>query len=309
VKILFISSNLIGDSILSTGLLSYLYKKNNDINITLVTGPTAKQLFDNFPNIEKIIVVKKRKFNFHWLVLWFQLIGHKWDLIVDLRSSFLSYILFTKKRKIYLKNNKPISQVEKFSNFMNSDNILIPKIYISRPELDKAKLIIKDRVTIAISPGGNWLPKIWPAENYNKLIFELQKKYSNKNLFFLIVGSTEEEKKYFDQVVNNVPKEYIINIMGKSLTLTYACLSLCKLFIGNDSGLMHLSAASGINTIGLFGPTRDDLYGPYGKNCYVIRTKENFKDLRNSIKNFKKSSMTSILIDDLTKFIERKNII
>ena len=87
MKILFISSNLIGDSILSTGLLSYLYKKNNDINITLVTGPTAKQLFDNFPNIEKIIVVKKRKFNFHWLVLWFQLIGHKWDLIVDAASA------------------------------------------------------------------------------------------------------------------------------------------------------------------------------------------------------------------------------
>lgn len=309
MKILFISSNLIGDSILSTGLLSHLYKNNNDIRITLVTGPSAKQLFDNFPNIEKIIVVKKRKFNYHWLVLWFQLIGNKWDLIIDLRSSFLSYILFTKERKIYLKNNEPISQVEKFSNFMGSNNILMPKIYINGPEINKAKLIIKDRVTVAISPGGNWLPKIWPAENYNKLIFELQNKYSNKNLVFLIVGSAEEEKQYLNQVVNNVSKEYVINIMGKSLTLTYACLSLCKLFIGNDSGLMHLSAASGINTIGLFGPTRDDFYRPYGKNCYVIRTKESFKELRNNIKSLKKSLMTSISVNDLTKFIEKKNII
>ena len=100
MKILFISSNLIGDSILSTGLLSYLNENNNNVKITLVTGPTARQLFDNFPNIENIIVIKKIKFNFHWLILWLKLVGYKWDLIIDLRSSFLSYILFTKKRKI-----------------------------------------------------------------------------------------------------------------------------------------------------------------------------------------------------------------
>ena len=34
--------------------------------------------------------------------------------------------------------------------------------------------------------------------------------------------------------------------MGEKLTLTYAYLSYCRLFIGNDSGLMHLAAASGI---------------------------------------------------------------
>ena len=309
MKILFISSNLIGDSILSTGLLSYLNENNNNVKITLVTGPTARQLFDNFPNIENIIVIKKIKFNFHWLILWFKLVGYKWDLIIDLRSSFLSYILFTKKRKIYLKNNESISQVEKLSNFMNSNNILMPKIYVNELDKNEAKLIMKDRIAIAIAPGGNWPPKIWPAKNYNKLIFELLNNYSNKNLIFLIVGSLGEEKQYFDKVVNNVSKEYIINIMGKSLTLTYACLSLCKLFIGNDSGLMHLSAASGINTIGLFGPTRDDWYRPYGKNCHVIRTKESFNELRNNIKNLKISSMTSISVKDLTNFIDSRSII
>ena len=309
MKILFISSNLIGDSILSTGLLSYLNENNNNVKITLVTGPTARQLFDNFPNIENIIVIKKIKFNFHWLILWLKLVGYKWDLIIDLRSSFLSYILFTKKRKIYLKNNESISQVEKLSNFMNSNNILMPKIYVNELDKNEAKLIMKDRIAIAIAPGGNWPPKIWPAKNYNKLIFELLNNYSNKNLIFLIVGSLGEEKQYFDKVVNNVSKEYIINIMGKSLTLTYACLSLCKLFIGNDSGLMHLSAASGINTIGLFGPTRDDWYRPYGKNCHVIRTKESFNELRNNIKNLKISSMTSISVKDLTNFIDSRSII
>jgi len=309
VKILFIASNLIGDSILSTGILSYLNQNNNNVKITLITGPTAQQLFDNFPNIEKIIIVEKRKFNFHWFNLWVQLIGHKWDLIIDLRSSFLSYFLFSKKRKIFIKNNKPITQVEKLSNFMNVDKILMPKIYGNKLDKDKANLLIKDRIAVAISPGGNWMPKIWPAEYYNKLIFELQNKYPDKKLIFLIVGSAKEEMEYFDQVVKNVSKEYVINIMGKSLTLTYACLSLCRLFIGNDSGLMHLSAASGISTIGLFGPTRDDWYRPCGKNCYVIRTKESFSELRSNLNNLTISSMISISVKDLIKLIESKNII
>ena len=67
-----------------------------------------------------------------------------------------------------------------------------------------------------------------------------------------------------------------INLMGKSLTLTSAYMKKSKLFIGNDSGLMHLSFASKLNTIGLFGPTNDKIYGHQNSNSFVIRTKENY---------------------------------
>ena len=50
--------------------------------------------------------------------------------------------------------------------------------------------------------------------------------------------------------------------MGASLTLTSAYMKKSDLFIGNDSGLMHLSAASNLATIGLFGPTNDKIYAP-----------------------------------------------
>ena len=51
-------------------------------------------------------------------------------------------------------------------------------------------------------------------------------------------------EKQYPKIERNITKEYVINIMGKSLTLTYACLSLCKLFIGNDSGLMQCLVGS-----------------------------------------------------------------
>ena len=60
MKILFISSNLIGDSILSTGILSNIIDNNTNSKVTIVTGPTAYELFLEFPQVERIIVLKNK---------------------------------------------------------------------------------------------------------------------------------------------------------------------------------------------------------------------------------------------------------
>ncbi|MDE8346921.1 MAG: glycosyltransferase family 9 protein, partial [Acidocella sp.] len=56
-----------------------------------------------------------------------------------------------------------------------------------------------------------------------------------------------------------------INLTG-TLTLTEAaaCLRRATIFIGNDSGLMHLAAAAGTPTLGLFGRSRVNEYAPAG---------------------------------------------
>lgn len=60
------------------------------------------------------------------------------------------------------------------------------------------------------------------------------------------------------------PDGAFINLTGNtSLTSLPALLSKADWVISNDSGPMHLSAAMGFNTIGLFGPTDPRLYGPY----------------------------------------------
>ena len=57
MKILVISSNLIGDTILSTGVLQFFSNKYINSKFTFVIGPTASQLYDHFPNLEKRIIV------------------------------------------------------------------------------------------------------------------------------------------------------------------------------------------------------------------------------------------------------------
>ncbi|EFH11199.1 hypothetical protein HMPREF0731_2580 [Pseudoroseomonas cervicalis ATCC 49957] len=49
-----------------------------------------------------------------------------------------------------------------------------------------------------------------------------------------------------------------------------ALLSRCALFLGNDSGLMHLAAAAGVPTLGLFGPTPAGEYAPIGPRARAV---------------------------------------
>jgi ADP-heptose:LPS heptosyltransferase len=56
-------------------------------------------------------------------------------------------------------------------------------------------------------------------------------------------------------------------------------LRRCALFVGNDSGLMHLAAASGIATLGLFGPSYEHRYAPWGARTAYVRTVESCDEL------------------------------
>ena len=70
----------------------------------------------------------------------------------------------------------------------------------------------------------------------------------------------------------------------------------------NDSAMMHLAAASGIPTIGLFGPTKDQHYRPWGENGYVIRTPDSADALMARLRTDPASVSTlmeGITVDDV----------
>ena len=65
-----------------------------------------------------------------------------------------------------------------------------------------------------------------------------------------------------------------ISIAGQTtLSQLAEVLKRCDLFIGNDSGPMHLAAAVGTRTIGLYGPTDPERFGPVGSHSQTIRRK------------------------------------
>src|SRR5262249_9684950 len=66
----------------------------------------------------------------------------------------------------------------------------------------------------------------------------------------------------------------------ESLLVCYAALKRARLFVGNDSGLMHLAAAAGAPTLGLFGPSEEKLYRPWGPLARTIRGTRSFAEIK-----------------------------
>jgi len=96
----------------------------------------------------------------------------------------------------------------------------------------------------------------------------------------LILGGPGDERSA-EPLRRALPRERWIDLTGQGDLLTaYACLKRARLFIGNDSGLMHLAAAAGAPTLGLFGPSDDRLYGPWGRHARVVRGPRGFAEFK-----------------------------
>ncbi|MCR5873284.1 glycosyltransferase family 9 protein [Phenylobacterium sp. J426] len=80
--------------------------------------------------------------------------------------------------------------------------------------------------------------------------------------------------------LRDVAPSRIIDLTGKDLLTAYAALKHARLFIGNDSGAMHLAAAAGCPTIGLFGPSDERLYAPWGPGTRVVRGPRDLDQIR-----------------------------
>ena len=85
-----------------------------------------------------------------------------------------------------------------------------------------------------------------------------------------------------------------IDLMSNTPLLTAAaCLQRCALYIGNDGGQMHLSAAAGVPTLGLFGPTPAHHYRPWGKLSDYVQAPEPFEGLEARIPEAMKAGVSA----------------
>ncbi len=301
MKILVISSNLIGDTILSTGVIRFFSRKNPNAKFTFIIGPSAEPIFKNFKSVEKLITISKKKYNMHWLQIIYNCYGIKWDIIIDFRSSLLSYILNHNKKFIFKKKSN-LNHIQQLSDYFgfNCSELFIET---NKNEEDTVlKNISKKFHYFVIFPGGNWLPKIWDVKNYNDLLIRILA--HNKNIKFILVGSKSEEKVYFHRITKNINSKYIVNLFGASLTQTAAYMKKSKLFIGNDSGLTHMAAATRLKSLVLFGPTNDKIYGPFQKDSHVVRTNESYDYFKSINIDKTKSYMGSISVEKIYSILK-----
>jgi ADP-heptose:LPS heptosyltransferase len=289
-KILFITSTRIGDAVLSTGLLNHVIKAHPDCQITVACGPLVSGFFEAVPNVTRVIALKKEKRAGHWRKLWKEAIKTRWDMVIDLRNSAVSRLIFAKKRYIFGGHiDAKLHKAEQNAAVMKLLQVPDLKLWFSDENLQKAKQALGTqndiRPIIAVGPAANWIAKTWPSERFIKLLSEITNPESenclipNARIAVIAAPGEEEQAK---PVLESIPEGRRIDLIAKGRPeFGAACISLCDLYIGNDSGLMHCAAAAGIPTFGLFGPSWPHLYSPWGEKTAFISTPEDFAQLIN----------------------------
>ena len=278
--ILFITATRIGDAVLSSGLIKRLHDEIPNARFTIAAGPLAAPLFADVPGLDRIIVMEKDTRGAHWFKLWRQVRGRQWGLIVDLRGSAIASFVRTRRRAIKRKGGEAVHKVIEAARVLKvEDEPPAPFLFVSEDrEIDARRLMAGRGPILAMAPAANWIGKAWPIERFTRAAIELLGPKGSMAGGKLAIFGGPGDRIYVEELRKAFPSDQYIDLTGKVDLLTaFACLRHARLFIGNDSGLMHLAAAAGVPTIGLFGPSDDRLYGPYGEDTRVVRGPRSFE--------------------------------
>ena len=273
MDILFVTATRIGDAVLSTGLLDYLIERHPGARLTIAAGPVAAPLFEAVPGLERIVTVRKRPLSAHWLMLWAAVAARRWDIVVDLRGSALAWLLSARSRHVMAKGNKREHRVRQLARLFDLDPPPSPRLWLS-PAHERAAeaLVPPGPPVLAIGPAANWRGKQWRAERFAALAQRLTAPDGPLPGARVAVLAAAHERAQAAPLIAAIPERRIIDLIGIDLLVAAAALRRAAMFIGNDTGLMHIAAAAGAPTLGLFGPSPIDQYAPWGERTATVRT-------------------------------------
>lgn len=285
-KILVILFWGIGSNINSLPAISMIKKHFPNSEITVLAPEKNKDIFYKNKNINKTIFID---LNLSTLKKTVSKIKNQFDLVIDMEhwlniSSILSYfaanrrvgflnsarsLLYTDKVKFDKKKHAVLNNLNLLSALGIKENVdVLEKIKYSSKDRDKVRLFLKKNniskndfvVGICPGSGSTIMERRWPKEKFAQLADEIVEKYKSKIIF---VGSKEE--KHLVNEIRSMMCHNSIDGSETSIGQLIALIDRCNIFISNDTGPMHIAAAQGIKTIGLFGPETPVIFAPYGK--------------------------------------------
>ncbi|MBW4024238.1 MAG: glycosyltransferase family 9 protein [Proteobacteria bacterium] len=269
-RILFITATRIGDAVISTGILNHLLERHPSARFTVACGPVAAGVFAAMPRLERLILMPKQKWDGHWFKLWGQVVRQRWDLVVDVRGSGTAFFLNARSRRILKGGRRPGSRLGQLATSMGIAPPPLPVAWTAPADRARAQALLPQGVPlIGLGPTANWADKVWPAERFVALFETLRDRRLADARPVIFAGPGPTEAGMARPVLAALPGA--VDLAGLlTLPEAAACLARLDLFVGNDSGLMHLAAAAGAPTLGLFGPSPVDEYAPSGRRAGTV---------------------------------------
>ena len=278
-RILVFSFSFIGDAVLSTAVIQPLRRHFPDAHITFLVGPRAFDLFATDPGIDATLVYDNQGEHAGWkgrLRLIKTLRLEKFDLVVNLRDSLMARCIGGEHWGM-ARGEGNRHAVTRYLEVLQRQGVdttnAHPLVALTEAERTAAHNFLveaglkSERLLIGIHPGGNWEYKLWDGKNYAGVASILAEKLDAAILLF--AGPNEHALQAQVAEKMDVPP---ILVKTDDLRHLAALISACDVYIGNDTGPMHIAAALGTPVVALFGSTNHIRSGPYGDPHTVIQS-------------------------------------
>lgn len=334
-KILLIRLDFLGDITISTPAFKGLREIFSDSHITLLAANMSKELVEVMPYFNEIKYYdapwyfKNSNYRIRNLLETIKdLRRDNYDMVIDLRGDFRNNIfMFLLKIKYRIgfditgcdflltnvitcdTNHHGVSLCINLLNFFSPNYRAEPKPFLPITEHDRLRtnalfqdLLIEEynncNPNIIIHPGASWHGRHWKPEYFAKVADLLIKK-NNANI--IITGGILDIE-IAEKIYRKMSHKAIMLAGRLSLREFIALIEIGDVFLGLDSGPMHMASSTDIKIVALFGPAYQESVGPLGSEHIVITHQNDFPCSPCSQTKCKRphsTCMDSILVDEV----------
>lgn len=293
-NILVIKLRYIGDVLLATPTVRAIKAARPDVRITMMVNRETEDVLSGNPDLDEIIVLDKGS-----LTAQSRLIAglrhRRFDTVIDLtdgdRSAFLSWVSGAPVRigfndehrwrgRYYTQVVEPMPgvrhRIDRDLEALKSLSIhggskdlqlwLTPEEENSADQLLGQLGVQRSQSMVILQPGARYWFKAWPPERYAELADRLMSQYGCQ----VLIGGSDQDIDLAQQV-RQVAKSSPVVMVGRTTIKQFAAIAKkSALFVGSDSGAMHIAAAVGTPVVALFGPSSPAEWGPRGGATEVI---------------------------------------
>ncbi len=300
-KILVMRYRFIGDTILTVPFLRNLRRAEPDAFIAWMVAPVSSDIVRGVPYVDELIEWDPATIHadsrgthraFHAKFGFIrELRAKRFDKVYVLKRSLSSALIAwlsgarerigfdTEGRGFLLTKRVPYRhdrhEVQNFLEVLRSDGIAVTddflEVWTTPGEEAAARALLENEgvspseTLAAIHPFSAVVERGWPLENFAELAAALAK----SGCRVLVLGGPGDGERFGR--VRHLFGENTVTLVGKStLRETAAILKKTSLFVGNDSGLMHVAAAAGTPMVAIFGPQSPVKFGPWSGSAKVL---------------------------------------
>jgi len=299
-KVLIRSANWVGDAVMSLPAIASVRRTLPQAEIFILAKPWVAEIFEKNPLVDRVSIYQSPGIHQGLRGKWRlarQLKGEGFELAILLQNAFeaalISFLAGIPHRAGYNTDGRslilthPVAMTGEIKKRHQIDYYLemvgslgfqpaspLPSLQVSAERQEEASRwlessgVRESQGLVGISPGATYgSAKQWFPERYAELAGRIAGSFGSRILIF----GSKGDKEVATQVRQSARVPFIDLTGMTTLAQAMALIARCRLFITNDSGLMHAAAALGVPVIAIFGSTDPERTGPRGKVCRVVR--------------------------------------